>query len=637
MDEASESPADRRDPLKSQLRLETDPGWVLARSVARDRFDPWPLIASRRWWLAASSPVQEALARLWRHSVAVARAARHLAREAGDADPEHVARAGMLHGLGRWAIAAVAPEWIAEWFTEGDPERRRALERRDLGVEATTLGRTLAERWGCEPLAVDAAWLHPDLNGGLEKCASDPARLALVQQAFALVEKTPWSLFRSGPREVGGADPRLRLLIADVQSRCGAPFIEPDATPHEERLARSNAAMRIELARARTKQQAQERLVSALAESDPSESPEIWADRAALAWCGVPGVATARITWSGPGSSPANEESSRQDHPATRTIRLVERGRPCAEIELWADEEGPLPVDVSEPLAEAWQGWAQLVAERTRLEERLDSVVQAHRDRTARDEPRLQQEKLAALAEFAAGAGHELNNPLAVIVGRAQLLLAREDDPDAQRSLRAIISQALRAHRILRDLMFVARPPALRPRICQPDEIVRSSLRDLKPEAESRGVRLRADGIDSSMKIWADPDGLRHLADVLIRNALESTPKGGTVQFTASEGDQRLRWTVKDNGRGMSASEGQHLFDPFFCGRQAGRGLGLGLPRAARIVAQAGGDLSWHSVVGQGAVFQVDLPLTPPPSPPPVTAPEPPSDRERTESRPSEP
>ncbi|MBV8555466.1 MAG: hypothetical protein JO116_07865, partial [Planctomycetaceae bacterium] len=58
------------------------------------------------------------------------------------------------------------------------------------------------------------------------------------------------------------------------------------------------------------------------------------------------------------------------------------------------------------------------------------------------------------------------------------------------------------------------------------------------------------------------------------------------------------------------------LFDPFYCGRQAGRGLGLGLPRAARFVSLAGGDLRWHSTPGQGTTFHLHLPLAAPPKPP---------------------
>ena len=204
--------------------------------------------------------------------------------------------------------------------------------------------------------------------------------------------------------------------------------------------------------------------------------------------------------------------------------------------------------------------------------------TRAHHDRVATEEPRLRQAKLAALAEFAAGAGHELNNPLAVIVGRAQLLLVRETDPGAVRSLRAILTQAQRAHRILRDLMYVARPPEPRPRFCQPEEIVRNCLRDLRDGADERGVRLLAEVRGPELKVWADPDALRHVAEVLLRNALEATPKGGTVQVTtttipsAAGAAEALSWVVQDNGRGLSAADGLHLFDPFYCGRPGGPG-----------------------------------------------------------------
>ena len=154
----------------------------------------------------------------------------------------------------------------------------------------------------------------------------------------------------------------------------------------------------------------------------------------------------------------------------------------------------------------------------------LDGVVSAHPGRVGREEPTPRRLMLDALAEFAAGAGHELNNPLAVIVGRAQLLLAREeDDPDAIRSLRAIIAQAQRAARILRDLMYVARPPEPRPRPCQPEEIVRACLRDLQGEAEARGVRIVAESREPGLRVWADPEPLRQIADILARNALEAS------------------------------------------------------------------------------------------------------------------
>ncbi len=231
------------------------------------------------------------------------------------------------------------------------------------------------------------------------------------------------------------------------------------------------------------------------------------------------------------------------------------------------------------------------------------------------EEKRLSAAKLEALAEFAAGAGHELNNPLAVVVGRAQLLLVREDDPKTVRSLRAILTQAQRAHRILRDLMYVARPPEPRPRFCQPDEIVRSCVRDARLDADDREVRVAADSLDHNLRVWADPDGLRHLAEMLLRNALEATPKGGQIRFSTSGDATSLRWTIHDTGRGIGPEEGSHLLDPFYCGRQAGRGLGMGLPRAARFVLQSGGEIRWYSTPGQGSTFQVRVPLADPPKP----------------------
>ncbi len=238
-------------------------------------------------------------------------------------------------------------------------------------------------------------------------------------------------------------------------------------------------------------------------------------------------------------------------------------------------------------------------------------AVASFRDHVRSQDERLRRAKMEALGEFAAGAGHELNNPLAVIVGRAQLLLARADDPEVARSLRIILGQAQRAHRILRDLMFVARPPAPRSRPCKPPELLGSVLSEFERECQARGVRLLAELDDSAAGAWGDPDGLRHLAEILLRNALQATPPGGRILVRSSHKDDELLWSFSDNGKGIRADEAEHLFDPFFCGRQAGRGLGLGLPRAAKIVELAGGKLRWTSGPGHETTFQVQLPLAP--------------------------
>ena len=601
-------------PLAIPPATATDPGWNLAQArLALDaRLDPALILVQQRWWLAATTSPSgvEALGQLWRHSVAVGFAARRIAREANDPDPDRLCRAGLLHHLGLWAVAAVDPDRLAGWLA-ASPTDRSSFETRWFGPGASlsAVGRRLAERWGCDPLVIDAAWLHADGDGHLNDCGSEPDRLALIQQAFALARQTPWAIDPTADRRFGPTDPRIRILIAEVQSRCGTAFIDPDASSREEWLTRDNVRLRRDLARTSLAASSTARLVASLAEASPLESPQTWADRAALAWCAEPGVASAQVVWR------SDQTSSAVNDSPDATIALGGPGQPVADLRVWTTTEAGPGFTPEPTILAGWNGWARLVAERERLVRLLDRAVGGHRDGVALDEANRQRSALGSLAEFAAGAGHEINNPLAVIMGRAQLLLARSGDPETTRSLRAIISQAQRAHRILRDLMFVARPAGARPRACQPDEIVRASLRDLQHEAEAQGVRLVLDATDTPTKVWADPDPLRQVADILTRNAIEASPTGATVQFSTGGDPQNLRWVVHNTGRGISATEGAHLFDPFYCGRAAGRGLGLGLPRAARIIDQAGGDIHWLSAPDQGTTFQITLPVAEIPGP----------------------
>ncbi len=249
---ADESSDDDLDPVESpkiQAAIGLDPGWTLARSSVDLRISPLEMLAARGWWpkVVSSGPVAELLGRLWRHSVAVGFAARGLAREIGDPDPEAVAIAGQLCDLGRWAVAAIEPEWLLSWWRLEDPRQRRQSELEDLGADLGDLGRQLAERWGCAPLVVNAAWLHADHQGALNAAASCPDRLAIVQEAYRWAEQTPWSLGRP-EHESAPSEPRLRILMAEVQARCIGAFVDADANPHEERVTRRYASLQRQVA-----------------------------------------------------------------------------------------------------------------------------------------------------------------------------------------------------------------------------------------------------------------------------------------------------------------------------------------------------------------------------------------------------
>ena len=616
--------------------FQLDPGWTLAESRTAGHVEPLALLADTPWWSATpgSTAAGDFIGRLWRYSVAVSVAARSLAREAGDPDPDGVARAGFLSRLGCWAVAAVEPDWMVTWWQNGSVLSRRQRELADLGTDLDDLGRRLAERWGCEPLVVDAVWLHGTHGSALQALSAEPSRLAYIQQACRWAKQTPWSLAAGLPAEGIPTDARLRILVAEVQARTAAAFVAPDANSYEERLTRQNARLRMLLASARRDRESADRFLKALASSDPALGPEDWALEAAKIWCAEPEVSAASVVWvesttslaavdqpkdaAASTSREARKSTSPDPRPPALVVPLKGRGRIRALVQLWS-EHGPS--DLQERLVQriavgAWESWAMMVADRALLERRVQAVVASLRDRIETEEIQLGQRKLDALGEFAGGAGHELNNPLAVIVGRAQLLLARTSDPETARSLRIMLNQAGRAHRILRDLMFVARPLAPRPRNCRPADLLRACLRDFQDECAARGIRLASE-IDDSIPVVAclDPDALRHLADILMRNAIDATPAGGKISVKSSTQLDELSGWFGDSGKGIAPHEAAHLFDPFYCGRRAGRGLGLGLPRAARIVELARGRLRWTSQPGQGSAFQVNLPLSLPIAP----------------------
>lgn len=222
----------------------------------------------------------------------------------------------------------------------------------------------------------------------------------------------------------------------------------------------------------------------------------------------------------------------------------------------------------------------------------------------------LENAKLRALAEFAAGAGHEINNPLATIIGHVQLLLAGETDPERRRSLATIGGQAYRIRDMIGDVMLFARPPQPRPQPLDLAEVVRETATKFEADAAAARCRLEVQA-GSPVPIHADPVQLRIVISSLIRNSLEAEPRERIVVSTrASVADGRplAVLTVSDDGHGLSETDREHLFDPFYSGRQAGRGLGFGLSKCWRIITLHDGRIDFESPPGGETKFTVHWP-----------------------------
>jgi signal transduction histidine kinase len=230
-------------------------------------------------------------------------------------------------------------------------------------------------------------------------------------------------------------------------------------------------------------------------------------------------------------------------------------------------------------------------------------------------EQRLEHEKLESLKELAYGASHEINNPLANIAARAQTLLEDEHDPERARKITAIHRQAMRAHEMISDLMLFARPPKLVRRRFDLRKLATRVVHELDNLASEYSVTVSCEDGDTPIEVTADETQIGVAMQALLKNAFEAAAQGGRVAVAlriATVADRSVaEVSVRDDGPGFSEQVRRHMFDPFFSGREAGRGLGFGLSKCWRIVTDHGGDVIVGRQ-GQGAEICMRLPIEPP-------------------------
>jgi signal transduction histidine kinase len=254
--------------------------------------------------------------------------------------------------------------------------------------------------------------------------------------------------------------------------------------------------------------------------------------------------------------------------------------------------------------------------------------------------------KLQALYNFAYGLSHEINNPLANISARAQMLLVDEMDPERRRKLATILQQAFKAHEMIADLMLFARPPTMRPQVVDVAKLSDTVVAEMQEQAQDQQTRLIRSGDTGPLIAQVDSIQIAVALKALIQNSLEALKHGGEVEVLSAQYSVRSNGTgeppkpesdavphsairpphflpipqsaipnrqlvlaVADTGPGIPPETLPHIFDPFFSGREAGRGLGLGLSKAWRIVELHGGRIEVESEPGNGARFIIALPV----------------------------
>jgi signal transduction histidine kinase len=254
---------------------------------------------------------------------------------------------------------------------------------------------------------------------------------------------------------------------------------------------------------------------------------------------------------------------------------------------------------------------AQLQSEREHLMEELATSAQCL---TEMQDELARQKALASVGQMAAGAGHELNNPLAVISGRSELLAHDEQDPKRREALELIHTNAQRVSAIITGLMDFAQPAAPKPETVDLAKLIGQIT---GPLANDR-IEVEIEADDDIPPALADEDQLRRALTAIVDNARQSLTAeapGRRVSVSLREPALADAATVEliitDTGVGMPSDALSRATDPFFSARPAGRGRGMGLAMARRLIEHNGGRLTIESAEGQGTAVRVQLPPAP--------------------------
>ena len=225
-----------------------------------------------------------------------------------------------------------------------------------------------------------------------------------------------------------------------------------------------------------------------------------------------------------------------------------------------------------------------------------------------------QSEKLAALGQLLAGIAHELNNPLAVVLGRAAILQEKLVDTPHAVPLQKLREAANRCARIVKTFLSMARQTGPRRQMVEVNELIESALEMTTYGLRSADITWNSSLLAGKTEIEVDPDQIVQVLINLILNAqhaLRDMDSGRNIDIRADLSPD-LHWlhiVVADNGPGVPAAIASRIFDPFFTTKDVGQGTGLGLSVCKSMAEAHGGKLELHMTPGGGASFTLTLPV----------------------------
>lgn len=221
-------------------------------------------------------------------------------------------------------------------------------------------------------------------------------------------------------------------------------------------------------------------------------------------------------------------------------------------------------------------------------------------------------EKMATIGRLVSGVAHEVNNPLAAILGFTDLLLENPEIPaNAREDLQIILQETQRTKEIVQDLLSFARQRPAQREPMQLNAILRQTIKLRSYDFASHGVEV-VEEFDENLELaMGDPQQLQQVFLNILNNAYDAIQESGNhgkINIRTRRTLDSLEVAFIDNGTGIS--EPDRIFDPFFTTKQAGKGTGLGLSICYGIVRAHGGEiLCWNNDGAPGSTFLIRLPI----------------------------
>lgn len=226
-------------------------------------------------------------------------------------------------------------------------------------------------------------------------------------------------------------------------------------------------------------------------------------------------------------------------------------------------------------------------------------------------------DKLASIGRLAAGVGHEINNPLAIIHQKTGLIedlmlmpsSVFEHKETVQNSLKVINQSIERCKTITHRLLGFARRTDLRPELLQINDVIKDVLIFLENSMTYNRISTQLQLQEDLAPVTSDQIQLQQIFLNIINNAIDAIGKDGeiTIMTHMIAGDVRV--VIQDNGPGIEEHILPHIFEPFFTTKETGKGTGLGLSITYGLIKKLGGEVTVRSHLGQGTAFTITIPL----------------------------